>query len=127
MRWRWPSTLREDGGSATLIATALMVVLLTTTVGVLVLGSVVVARHRAQSGADLAALAGAASVPAGRQSVCAAAQSVAESNRVTVVECTQDGLDVAISVTAATVLPGRSARAEARAGPAGGGVSSSGR
>ncbi|MGU3651209.1 Rv3654c family TadE-like protein [Mycolicibacterium sp. A43C] len=127
MRWRWPSSSGEDGGSATLIATALMVVLLTVTVGVLVLGSVVGARHRAQSGADLAALAGAASVPSGPQSACAAAQAVAESNHVTVVECAVHGLDVAVSVTATTVLPGRGARAEARAGPADGVLSPSGR
>ncbi len=110
-----------------MIATALLVVLLTVTGGVLVLGSVVVARHRAQSGADLAALAGAASVPAGQQSACAAAQAVAESNRITVAECTVDGLDVVVGVMAATVLPGRSARAEARAGPADAAVSWFGR
>ncbi|TQK29218.1 Rv3654c family TadE-like protein [Arthrobacter sp. SLBN-53] len=127
MQWRWPSSSGEDGGSATLIASALMVVLLTLTVGVLVLGSAVVARHRAQSGADLAALAGAASVPSGRQSACAAAQAVAESNHVAVVECIVDGLDVAVSVTATTMLPSRSARAEARAGPADSVLSPSGR
>lgn len=49
---------RADGGAATIIAVAMIAVLLAMTAGGAAVGSAVVARHRAQAAADLSALAG---------------------------------------------------------------------
>ena len=51
------SNLRDERGSATVVAAAMVVVLLSVTGGCACLGAAVVARHRAQAAADLAALA----------------------------------------------------------------------
>ncbi|MDZ4270061.1 MAG: Rv3654c family TadE-like protein, partial [Mycobacterium sp.] len=83
-------------------------------------GSAVIARHRAQAAADLAALAAAAYVPDGAESACARAALLARAMDTAAVACTLDGLDVVVTVEAA---PGLSvagmtpARAVARAGP----------
>ncbi|MGZ4564451.1 MAG: Rv3654c family TadE-like protein [Mycobacterium sp.] len=79
------------------------------------LGSVVVARHRAQAAADLAALAAAARLPSGADAACARATAVARAMRTDDASCAVDDLDV--------VVPGRvavfagAASAAARAGP----------
>ncbi|ORA04754.1 hypothetical protein BST17_13610 [Mycolicibacterium bacteremicum] len=98
-------------------AVALIALLLAVTVGVTMLGSVVISRHRAHSAADLAALAGAATLVTGRHDACATAGSVAASNSVTLTDCAIDGLDVLVAVEVGTALPGGSAQARARAGP----------
>lgn len=99
----------------------MVAVLLTVTGGGFALGAVVIARHRAQAAADLAALAGAARLPAGTDAACAAAQRLARRMvRVDDFDCAVDGLDMVIAVIVA--VPGRSVgpvRASARAGPAG--------
>lgn len=90
------------------------------TVGGALVGSAVVARHRAAAAADLAALAAAAQLPAGPQAACSAAESVARSMASRVARCDVDGLDV---VVIAEATPGVGARwvgpatASARAGP----------
>lgn len=88
------------------------------TAGATVLGSVVIARHRAQAAADLAALAAAARLAAGEQNACATAESVARANAGRVADCAVDGLDVLVTVSAATALSGWQVSARARAGPA---------
>lgn len=97
----------------------LTVLLLFTGVGAAV-GSAVIARHRAQAAADLAALAAAGRVASGQQAACAAAGSVATAMRATVAECALTTLDVVVAVEVPVAL-GRwgvgSARAAARAGP----------
>lgn len=95
---------------------ALIVVLLSVTLGVVVLGSAVAARHRAQTAADLGALAGAHALPTGVQSACAAAESVIGANAAGMVSCAVDQLDVAVTVQTPAVLRMR-ATAGARAGP----------
>jgi secretion/DNA translocation related TadE-like protein len=80
------------------------------------LGSVVVARHRAQAAADLAALAAAARLPAGTAAACARARAVVHEMRVGDAECGVDDLDVVVTVEVAVVIAG-TARAAARAGP----------
>ncbi|WP_343061746.1 Rv3654c family TadE-like protein [Mycobacterium vicinigordonae] len=80
------------------------------------LGSVVVARHRAQAAADLAALAAAAQLPQGVSAACVRATTVARQMRVADVECRLDGLDMIVTVEVPIVRIG-SARASARAGP----------
>nr|WP_280514654.1 Rv3654c family TadE-like protein [Mycobacterium asiaticum] len=111
-RSRRPS--QDEDGSATVLATAMIAVLLTVTGATGWVGSVVVARHRAQSAADLAALAAAAQLPQGAESACARARVAAQ--RVGGVECRVDGLDVVVAVEVPVPLAGV-ARASARAGP----------
>ena len=82
------------------------------------LGSVVVARHRAQAAADLAALAAAARLPSGVAAACARATAVAHEMRVNDVQCGADDLDVVVTVQVAVAFAG-AARAAARAGPVG--------
>jgi secretion/DNA translocation related TadE-like protein len=83
------------------------------------LGAAVLARQRAETAADLAALAGAARVLSGADLVCARATEVASANGVTVDSCVVRGIDVLISVVGqvdAGPLTG-TVSARARAGP----------
>lgn len=96
----------------------MVTVLLMVTGGGVVLGATVIARHRAQSVADLAALAGAARVAAGPDVACAAAQRLAGAMGVDEIACAVDGLDLVVTV--AVAVPGwriGPARSTARAGP----------
>lgn len=98
----------------------MVAVLLSVTGGGFVLGAAVIARHRAQAVADLAALAGAARVPAGPATACAQADMLGARMHAGEITCTVDGLDVVIAV--AMPVPGwrvGPARATARAGPVG--------
>lgn len=81
------------------------------------LGSAVVARHRAQAAADLAALAGAARLTSGADAACARAAGVAREMRVDDIRCVVDGLDVVVTARVGVALGG-AATAAARAGPA---------
>ena len=105
-----------DRGSATVVAAVMVVVLLCVTGAGAYLGSVVVARHRAQAAADLAALAAAARLPAGVGAACARATAVAREMRVDDTRCEVDDLDVVVTVQVAVTFAG-AARAAARAGP----------
>ena len=96
----------------------MVVVLLVVTGGGAYLGAAVVARHRAQAAADLAALAAAAGLPAGPQTACAQANAVARAMRVSTAGCAVDDLDVVVTVEASLAIGGwGNARAAARAGP----------
>jgi secretion/DNA translocation related TadE-like protein len=95
----------------------MVVVLLTVTGGSAYLGAAVVARHRAQAAADLAALAAAARVPAGAETACAQASAVVRAMRTSPAGCALDELDVVVTVEVGVGRWG-SARAAARAGPA---------
>ncbi|MBY0442835.1 MAG: helicase, partial [Mycobacteriaceae bacterium] len=81
------------------------------------LGSAVVARHRAQAAADLAALTAGARLPAGTAAACADATAVAHVMRVDTIHCQAEHLDVIVRVDVATAFAG-TAHAAARAGPA---------
>ncbi len=110
----------DDRGVATVLAAIMVSVIATVSVGGIALGSVVLARHRAQAAADLAAIAAAARVPAGAQAACLQARAVAAAMRTTLQGCELLGLDVTVSVAAGTGLrAGGDARATARAGPNG--------
>lgn len=91
-------------------------------VAMLYLGGAVVARHRAQSAADLSALAGASAQVAGDGDGCEAARRLAarQEGAPRVVDCVVDGEDVQLRV-AVSVRLGRfgthDATAVARAGP----------
>ncbi|UMB72077.1 Rv3654c family TadE-like protein [Mycobacterium paraterrae] len=99
------------------VAAAMVVVLLTVTAGSAWLGAAVVARHRAQAAADLAALAAAARMPAGVEAACARATAVARAMRVNNSGCVADDLDVVVTVEVSVTARWGNARAAARAGP----------
>lgn len=96
----------------------MVAVLLCVTAAGVWLGSVVVARHRAQSAADLTALAAAAQLPQGAEAACAHAGAVARAVGVVATGCRVDGLDVIVDVEVPVAHAG-AARASARAGPVG--------
>jgi secretion/DNA translocation related TadE-like protein len=111
-----------DRGSGTLLMLAPVTVglLLAATLGGY--GQAVLARHRAETSADLAALAAAALWDAGRAGACPAALRVAGANGGRLLACRPDG-DGTVRVTVAVPLGGPAAPwgpavARARAGPA---------
>lgn len=99
----------------------MVVVLLSVTGAGAYLGSAVVARHRAQAAADLAALAAAGYLPSGAAAACSRASAVAHEMRVDDAACGVDGLDVVVTVRVVVAFGG-AARAAARAGPVGSAV-----
>ncbi len=111
---------RAERGSATLAAALLIAVLVSVSMGGVALGSAVIARHRAQSVADLAALAAAGRVGLGQDAACASAIVIADRMQASVTGCAIDGLDVVVHTEVSAGL-GRWglgwARAAARAGP----------
>lgn len=110
----------DDRGVATVWAAGAIAVLVSMAVFGVYLGEAVVARHHAESAADLAALAGAAQVIAGEQDACAQALRVTERMRVQLVACHTHGGDVLVDVATrpAGWLGGLgAATARARAGP----------
>lgn len=103
-----------------MLAALAMAAMLALTCGGAVVGSVVVARHRAQAVADLGALAAANRLMWGPEAACATAAGLAAAMRATVSACTVTDLDVVV-VAEVPVRLGRwgvhAARASARAGP----------
>lgn len=115
--------LADSRGFATVAAAAVIAALVTVLLLVFYLGAAVAARHRAQSAADLVALAGAQAAVWGEADPCAAATDLAgrQEGTVTVDDCRLDGEDLVVSV-AVPIRVGplgvRRAEARARAGPA---------
>ncbi len=110
---------RDDRGFATVYACVGVVLLLVLTGAAVHLGAAVLARQRAETGADLAALAGAARVLDRPDAVCARVGRVAAANGVEVRSCSVTGTDVLVIVQARVgvgLLAG-SATGRARAGP----------
>ncbi len=95
-------TASVDGerGVATVWAAGAITVLVSMAVFGLHLGEAMVARHQAESAADLAALAGAAEVIAGEQYACAQARRVTDRMRVQLASCHMRGLDVLVEAVA---------------------------
>lgn len=112
-------TRSADRGNATVLAAIGGAALLAVLIVALQIGGAVIARHRAESAADLAVLAGAADLLSGNGSGCDTAGSVAAANGATMVSCAPDGDDLLVAVS----LPIRwgpvdaAAGARARAGP----------
>ncbi|CAN5221656.1 hypothetical protein BH18ACT9_BH18ACT9_13470 [soil metagenome] len=114
------SPRRSEAGTATVLVMPLLGVVVLATMVASVLGSLLVAQRRVQSAADLAALAGAASVQR-REDACAAASTLSRRNRTDLVACAVQGRAVSVEVALeVSGLLGRSVRvrAQARAGPA---------
>lgn len=107
-----------DRGSATVLACVGVLVLLVVTAVAVHVGAAVLARQRAETAADLAALAGAAQVLRGAETACAAAAVVASANQAELTGCRTDGLDLLVEVTVDAGGPlGGAAAGRARAGP----------
>ena len=109
---------RGERGAGSVLALAMMGLLVLVTLGVVSGVAVVGVHRRAQSAADLAALAGAGALQNG-QDPCTQAASVARANRATLSTCSVDGWTVSLAVVAAARLPVGVLRlpARARAGP----------
>ena len=81
-------------------------------------GSAVIARHRAQAAADLAALAAAARLPSGPAAACQAALDVTAAMGAELAGCAVEELDVVVGVVVDVGgWIGGQAHASARAGP----------
>lgn len=112
----------RERGSGTVLAVALIGVLLICALAVAVVGVAVDARGRAQAAADLAALAAASALHEfGAADPCTVAAQLAHANGADLLSCTVVGPDVEVATTVVAQLPGRiPARVEgrSRAGPA---------
>lgn len=111
---------RRDDGSATVVGCCAVGVLVVITAALLHIGSAVSARHRAQSAADLSALAAAGSLDGGVEEACTAATELAVRMHSAVESCVVEGWDVVVTVRVPVMLSTlgvRDARAAARAGP----------
>ncbi len=115
--------MSDDRGVATVWVAGAIAVLVSMTVFGLHFGEAMVARHQAESAADLAALAGAATAVAGEQYACSQARRVTDRMRVQLASCQLRGWDVLVEATAHPrnwPAPLDAATARARAGPANG-------
>lgn len=113
---------RDEGGFATITAVAILLVVTTVLALIGYLGSAVIARHRAQSAADLAALAAAGALVAGNGDPCEVAAELAarQDGGPSVASCEVAGMDVVVTVVVRVTLGDlglRDAVARARAGP----------
>jgi secretion/DNA translocation related TadE-like protein len=110
----------RDRGSVTVWAAAFAGLIWFSGSGALLYGGAVTGRHRAETAADLAALAAAVHAPDGPASACAEAASVAAANGGSLRACRVVGDDVEVAVSRPVRLGGlgvRTAVARARAGP----------
>src|SRR5207302_2025349 len=94
---------RRDGetGSATVYVLALAMVLAAAAYAVALTGEARVGRSRAESAADLAALAAAQAVAHGASHPCTAAVRIATAHRASLTSCTVAGGDVDVTVAVA--------------------------
>ncbi|WP_132992396.1 Rv3654c family TadE-like protein [Gordonia zhaorongruii] len=114
--------MQNDDGFSTIVGAAVIAALATVLVAVVYLGAAVVARHRAQSAADLAALAAASAHASGAGDPCAVARSLIgrQDGGPRVDTCRIDGQDVVMHVLVSVRLGAlgvQDASASARAGP----------
>ncbi|MGH4022817.1 MAG: Rv3654c family TadE-like protein [Pseudonocardiaceae bacterium] len=112
----------SDRGAATVWSAGALAVLLVVAMAGVHLGGALVARHQAESAADLAALAGAVRAIAGERPACDRALRVTDRMRVRLESCRVAGWDVLVEVSARPGGPLARfgvAEARARAGPAG--------
>lgn len=115
-----PTRRRDEGGAATVLAVALVGLLVWVTAALSVVGAMFAAHRAAQAAADLAALAGASAVARSRDP-CAAAETTASANDARLSGCALEGREIRVTV----VVSGPRWRglatgdlvAESRAGP----------
>lgn len=118
------SLVSDERGVATVLGAFVIAALAAVTVLVLYISAAVVARHRAQSAADLSALAAAVAHAEAQQEPCVAARELASAQRppAQLTDCRIDGDDVIVRTTIPIDLGlfgVRAASAQARAGPVG--------
>lgn len=109
-----------DRGAATVWAATAAALLLAVTALLLDVGSAVVARHRAQAAADLAALAAAGDPVEGERVACAAAERVVGGMDGRLAACALDGWNALVEVRVErswSLLTRSTATARAHAGP----------
>lgn len=110
----------KDEGGVTVLAAFALTALLVVVIAVVHVGSAVSARHRAQSAADLSALAAASALDRGVADACSTAEELVERMEGTLSDCVIDGWDVVVEVSISVPLGRfgvRDAVASARAGP----------
>ncbi len=106
---RW----RGDSGAATVLVLACVLAVGATGALWLRVADAGLSRQRAETAADLAALAGAAAARSLAADPCVAAAEIAERNGANLESCVTSGGEIAVSVEVSGVT---SARAQARAG-----------
>ena len=116
--------IADEDGHATVLGAFVVAALAAVLVMVIYVGGAVLARHRAQSAADLSALAAAIDHVAGETNPCAAAQDLTrrQGSGAELVGCRTDGDDVVVTVRVPVELGSfgtSDATAAARAGPVG--------
>lgn len=118
-RRRTASAMHDDDGVATVFAAIGSIVLLAFTIVAVQIGAATLARHRAESAADLGALAGATAALQGSGAACAKAAEVVRSNGIRMDSCAMDGADVLVTAVAGVRVGPLHAEAtgRARAGP----------
>ncbi|WP_433627067.1 Rv3654c family TadE-like protein [Nocardia sp. CA-120079] len=112
--------VRRDEGVATVFACSALAALIGATLLIAQVGAVVVARHRAQAAADLAALAAAGELARGADVGCAEAGEIARRMGVRIQQCEVVQWDATVTVEGNVpmgLLGKRTVRAVARAGP----------
>ncbi|HEY9293947.1 MAG TPA: Rv3654c family TadE-like protein [Microlunatus sp.] len=115
---------REERGSGTIMLMTVVIFMLLIASGFSVVGTYIVAGHRARAAVDLAALAGAEAYGAGHDG-CARAKTYATKNDHRLADCSVVGdqtdflLTARVAVPAPIRIPGlpREVTAEANAGP----------
>jgi secretion/DNA translocation related TadE-like protein len=113
--------MKDDQGSTTLVGAFVIAALMVLAVLLSWVCAAASARHRAQSEADLAALAGAYRAVDGQEAACAAARALVARSSGLLASCRVEDLDVLVVVEVDIAGAGFSfgpARAAARAGPA---------
>ncbi len=114
------SSSRDENGVVTVMAVGLLGVVLVVTMVAVAVATLVGARHRAETAADLGALAGAVALRDGSDA-CGAAARVAAVNDGALASCVvaDRTIEITVSVTTGNLL-GRTWKltGEARAGPA---------
>ncbi|CUR60557.1 conserved exported hypothetical protein [metagenome] len=111
--------MSDQRGAATVLALALAAVLMLVGLAGAWVAGVIVSHRRAQSAADLSALAGAQAAQHGSDA-CSAARATAASNHASLFWCDSSGADVQVGVVVpGPRLAGRTPRlvAHAHAGP----------
>jgi secretion/DNA translocation related TadE-like protein len=113
--------MSDDRGVATVWAAGAIAVLVSMAVFGMRLGEAMVVRHHVEAAADLAALAGAATVVAGEQYSCTQARRITDRMRVQLASCRVQGWTVLVETTvrpAGWLASLGAPTAQARAGPA---------
>lgn len=105
MRARFLAAGSRDEGFSTVVVMGMAVVLMTFAAVAGTIGTLNVGRHRAESAADLAALAAAGHALEGQDAACTAARRLTEAQHVTLLSCRLDGPDAVVTVGVAP--PGR--------------------